>query len=222
MASSANFTFDDVSKFYKLEDIIDEKTKLPVIILPINSEIYRADRDGAREPSERVPAFFTNIVTTRGIYSHGKNGTISSYIVKKPARLFHMNLNSIIDLYFYIMDLYDKDEVNKLKYKMLLENYYNPEELVVNPTGYMEGDTFPNYLNRRMAQMICHLGFDGWVVKPFNPEKKTGLKQWGVLSGVNDYPPEIMLCRWKSFMDLKSLPIKSGGRRTQKKHRHNK
>ena len=134
-------------------------------------------------------------------------------MVKKEARLFDMNFNSLGKL----GTLLDKDDIK------VLINYYNIKELYVNPSGFTPADLaayranrskHPNYLNRRMAEIVCRLGFDGWVVKPFDPKRRAGLIQisiyieGGVLKTRKvPYTPEIMLCKWKDIMDLKSLSI---------------
>ena len=63
-----------------------------------------------------------------------------------------------------------------------------------------------------MAELICGLGFDGWVVKPYDFDKKTGLIQLSLalLAAGEDplveYTPEVMLCGWKEFAAVKGLP----------------
>jgi hypothetical protein len=248
---TANFTFLDPSKFLSLPDgPVDEGTGLPTIILPAGAELYRADHGGAKEPGANVPAFFTNRGSTR-VYTHGAKGTLSQYVVKKPARLFHMSLDSL-----------DKRMIGSYADKLTDEdlevfmNYIEHDDLgftqYVNPSGFTATDldeyksgkvTHPNYLNRRMAEIVCRLGFDGWIVKPYTVDERTGagtgliqfsmglmLKQRAELeeklsvakSGeekkalimdfeqnppLTAYKPEIMLCRWKEHMDLKSLAV---------------
>jgi hypothetical protein len=247
---TANFAFKDRSAFFELPD--DPTTELPTVVLPVGSVVYRADHAGAKEPGADVPAFFSNHEST-GTYTHGVKGSRSSYIVKKEARLFHMNLNSLMELANYVGES-GGDTTVFVHYISSWEG-----DLFVNPSGFTPSDmenykkgavAHPNYLNRRMAEIVCALGFDGWVVKPFSIEKKTGLPQISYaklikieeareqvdrllpalraekdpekkkalaveikpfaelasLSPIIQYKPEIMLCAWKTHMDVKALP----------------
>jgi hypothetical protein len=216
-AAAANFTFKDKSKFFELE--AGEALKkgdgpaLPTIVLPVGSVIYRADHAGAKQPSGEVPAFFTNRGSTRA-YRRKAKGTLSSYVTTKEARLFDLNLNSLFDLRPYI---------TKAKDREMFENYLMKVggQWTVNPSYFTPRDlaeyqakkvAFPNYLNRRMAEFICGLGFDGWVVKPYDFGKKTGLIQLSLAllamgeDPLIEYTPEVMLCGWKEFASVKGLP----------------
>jgi hypothetical protein len=216
-AAAANFTFKDKHTFFELEAGEDFKKgdgpELPTIMLPIGSVIYRADHAGARQPSGEVPAFFTNRGSTRAYRRRGK-GTLSSYVTTKEARLFDLNLNSLFELRPYITKAADRT---------VFENYLIKVggQWAVNPSFFTPRDlaeyqakkvVFPNYLNRRMAEIICRLGFDGWVVKPYDVDKKTGLIQLSLTllaSGEDpliEYTPEVMLCGWKEFAAVKGLP----------------
>jgi hypothetical protein len=211
-ALAKNFVFAEKAKFFELASGPKDDSGLPTISLPVGAELYRADHGGAREPGADVPAFFTNRGSTRA-YRRGAAGTLSSYVVKKEARLFDMNFNSLVML----GSLLDEDDVEVLMY------YFNIEDLYVNPSGFTPADLaayrantskHPNYLNRRMAAIVCRLGFDGWVVKPYDPEKRTGLVQISYYMDGGEvktrevaYAPEIMLCKWKDIMDLKSLSV---------------
>jgi hypothetical protein len=234
-AAVKNFVFADKTKFFELANGPNTDTGLPTVLLPVGAELYRADHAGAKEPGAEVPAFFTNRGST-GAYTRGKTGTLSSYVVKKEARLFDLNLNSILPL----VPLLDDDEVE------VIMHWFNHEDTYVNPSGftpknladYRSGTSkYPNYLNRRMANIICKLGFDGWIVKPFDIKKRTGLEQLSyyvdgksLKTRIVPYAPEIMLCKWKDTMDLKSLAVNgaaatgsaAGGRRRTRRRTHRK
>ncbi len=257
-AVAANFTFHDRSVFFQLPDgPADPASGLPTVLLPVGAVVYRADHAGAKEPSGDVPAFFTNVNSTRA-YTRGAKGTKSSYVVKKEARLFHMNLNSLMALARHVASTGGETEVFD-RYLAMTEDEYG-ERFFVNPSDFLETNlkeyqegkvSHPNYLNRRLAQIVCSLGFDGWVVKPFDMEKKTGLEQLSKAFAMKiaeargevdqlvpayqaekdpakraellekirpllelasevpivSYTPEIMLCSWKTHMDVKALPV---------------
>lgn len=109
-------------------------------------------------------------------------------------------------------------ELQKFSSEEAYESEINDDNNAVFPTlPLLEPRT---YLNRMIANIICFLGFDGWIVLPFNKESKQGLQQFTIMNGeLSDYPPEIMICNW----DSKLKYITSGGRRTSKRsHRHKK
>jgi len=217
MSAAANFAFNDRSKFFDLPNgkVFKEKggPELPTIHLPVGSVIYRADHGGAKEPSSEVPAFFTNRGSTRA-YRRKQAGTLSSYVVTKEARLFDMNLNSLVKLDEYLTT----DKENEIFGNYLVDvgghlavnpSYFTPDDLAEYQTKKV---AMPNYLNRRMAEIVCRLGFDGWVVKPYDFDRKTGLLQLSLMllaagkDPLIEYTPEIMLCNWKGHMGTKALP----------------
>jgi hypothetical protein len=169
-----------------------------------------------------------------------------------------MNLNSLMTLAEQVASTGGDTAVFDL-YIAMTEDEYG-ERIFVNPSDFLEANlkeygegkvSHPNYLNRRLAQIVCSLGFDGWVVKPFDVEKKTGLElmskvlamkiaearaqvdslapafrseknltkkaELGLLLKphltlatsipIVSYTPEIMLCSWKTHMDVKALPV---------------
>jgi hypothetical protein len=217
MSAASNFTFRNREKFFELPSGEDFKKgrgpKLPTIVLPVGSVIYRADHAGAKEPSTEVPAFFTNRGSTRA-YRRNMSGTLSSYVVTKEARLFDMTIHSLSKLKKYLTtekehEVFDNYFVKVGKVPAVNPSYFTPDDLIEYQTKKV---AYPNYLNRRMAEIICRIGFDGWVVKPITDDLETGLIQLSIarmMAGVNplaEYTPEVMLCNWKEHMALKSLP----------------
>jgi hypothetical protein len=250
-AAVANFVFADRSKFFSLPDgPEDAETGLPTVLLPVGTELYRADPSGAKEPGANVPAFFTNRGSTRA-YTRGAKGTLSSYKVKKEARLFNMDLYSLHKRAIARFADQLTDEELEVFMNYITHNEGNFAEYV-NPSGFLPSNlhdyksgkvAHPNYLNRRMTAIFCRLGFDGWVVKPYSYDeaarKGTGLVQFSIAAAFRlqeelemklaaakrkeeklalqreysakeplvAYTPEIMLCKWKEHMDLKSLEV---------------
>ncbi len=192
---------------------IDETIEYPIIVLPVGTVLHRADRTGATSPSDAVPAFFGNRKSIQ-VYAGTKgDAAFSSYKVIKPLRLFDMNLNSLKDLIFH-PDMSDDD-------KKLLMSYYQVEKGFVLPTMITSKENImgphPDYMNRKVARMLCRLGFDGWIVKPFSIEKRQGLVQY-VLSRKEKAPymPEVMVCRWSEHMERLPEAVKGGRVRTRK------
>jgi hypothetical protein len=218
-------TFEGPLSFEHLEkgesvffDLEGKQIELPTIQIPVDAIFHRADHEGAREPSADIPAFFGNRKSI-ALYARGKGDeAFSSYKVTRPMRLFEMTLNSIYDLYFH-PDL-SEDE------KEWIQLYLKPEMGAVipavptgpkGPTGHLP------YLNREIAAIVCRLGFDGWIVLPFSPEKRQGLVQFSLVQRkLLPYSPEIMLCNWKQHMERvvrggsKTRRYRSKARRTRK------
>jgi hypothetical protein len=165
-----------------------------------------------------MPAFFTQ-KNRLGAYKKPLQGqpnlgedTISSYRVKKKMRLLHLSINTIPSLRAHpgIKD-------NEI-YKMLLmlwfqeESYVRPSNVFPNNMKkYKSGEVqYLMYLNRYIATMICNLGYDGWIIKPFDFPSGKGLVQYSVVyENIVPYTPEIMICRWSTKMER----VLHGGRR---------
>ena len=155
---------------------VNEPFNVPVCMLPAGSIIHRYDKEGARDPSKNVPIFFGNKQSVKHYSGKSKpeeiNATRSSYRLVRPARLFHATMNSLRALKQAQLD---DEEVE------FFENY-QLEGAIVPAVPYgtlreMAAGTRPKAFNRRFAELICRLGFDGYVVKPFNVEKRQGLIQ---------------------------------------------
>jgi hypothetical protein len=184
---------------------------LPVVDLPIGTEFFRADRDGAKSPNSSVPAFFTDKNTVvpytkpfPGKLNLGET-TISAYRVKKSARLLHITLNSVGKIFDHPKITEDDIEVLSqwLLVGKMLPYLYPSGFTETNLRNYQTGrTTFPMYLNRRVAEIICKLGFDGWIVKPFNPEKRTGIFQVSVIK-----VKQLQTLLGKKQPELLELPI---------------
>jgi hypothetical protein len=186
------------------------RIQLPTVIIPAGATFHRADHEGAKEPSADIPAFFGNRKSiapyARGIGERA----YSSYRVTNPMRLFEMTMNSVYDLYFH-PDL-SEDE------KEWIQLYLNPEigaVIPAVPTGPKGPTGHLPYLNREITNIVCRLGFDGWIVFPFAPEKKQGLIQFSLVEKKRfPYSPEIMVCKWKDHMER---VVRGGSRKTRKR-----
>jgi hypothetical protein len=184
---------------------------LPTVVIPKGAIFHRADHEGAREPSNAVPAFFGNRETIRPYAREKGEEAYSSYRVKSDMRLFEMGLNSVYDLFFH-PSLNDTE-------RQIIQMYVDPDEGYVIPTE-LTGNAGPTghipYLNRDMANIVCRLGFDGWIVFPFHFEKRKGLLEYSLHhEEVRKYPPEILVCNWKTHMER----IPSGGRSNTRRRR---
>ncbi len=179
---------------------------LPTIVVPEGSQLYRGDYKGPTTPANTVPAFFANrtsaLVYTRTL----KNAGLTSYTVKRPIRLLHLNLNSAKDFYFHPRVSEEDRSYIRMWYKADI-----PAVVPVLPLGKPDAEGHMPYLNRRIAEIVCRMGLDGWIVLPWNPAKRRGLLDFSILrKQTREYTPEVMLCRWKECM------TQTGGGRCRK------
>ena len=182
----------------KIEDIdynpvtktlYSDKVSMPICMLPEGSIIHRFDKEGAVDPSKNVPIFFGN-KTSVSFYSGKKsageiNTTRSSYRIKRAARLLHMNTESLST--FIQLQLTPEEEEFFQDYSRLgtVRNSANepveiPILLPATPYGTLaeiKSQAREKTFNRRFAEIVCRLGFDGWVIKPLDPDTQEGVLQ---------------------------------------------
>jgi hypothetical protein len=195
---------------------------LPTIVIPTNTVFHRADWEGIRLPSTDVPAFFGNRESIR-VYTRGKgNSVISSYRVNSPLVLFNMNPISLI-LLSKIPQLTDEEKHYMKQYFVregdltyVIPTMPFPSEALLENYKQKKGrgeEVYVPYLNRMIAGILCRLGFDGWIVLPYNPRKGEGLLQYSMVRNeLSEYTPELMVCNWTEKMEA----VKRGGRFTRK------
>lgn len=207
-------------------------TPTEIATLPAGSTLYRADWRGKNTPSTTVPVFLGDKVTIEP-YTVGPNGqrplpredTISSYKTTKDLRLFVMskpNFEAILE-----GDL-DDDTRAFIRRNYLLQ-YTLPESSIQtlqkhmairisNPVHAIRPDTesmddpetgYGEYSNRRLARILCDLGFDGWVSFP-----NTLLEYANRV--LHYYTSEIVLCRWDE------MATRTGGRRSRRRRTRRK
>jgi hypothetical protein len=177
---------------------------ISTLILPRGSVIHRYDEAGAAPISNAVPAFFGN-KTTYAPYGRGRANALSSYSVKKDIILLNLNLDNLLTIAQTLDG--EEEDIMALYLRQRDNRFY------VLPTLPVEGGS---YLNRVIANMICSMGFNGWVVKPLDPAKREGLRQYSILRReIVPYDPEILLCNWRRYLDV----IVPGGKRSATKKR---
>ena len=203
----------------------DAPVPIPVCILPAGSMLHRFDKEGAHDPSKEVPIFFGNKASV-SFYSGKKtpeeiNATRSSYRLKRPARLLHINAEAM-KRFAELSITPEEAEFFEVYYRPGFvrnskgENVETPIILPATPYGTiaeMRSQTREKTFNRRFAEIVCRLGFDGWIVLPYNPHKGEGLLQYSIMRNeLSEYTPELMVCNWTTKME----PVKRGGRFTRK------
>jgi hypothetical protein len=184
-----------------------KKIEYETVTIPVGTNIHRADHQGATLPSTELPAFFGNSQTIN-IYARGNPDAFSHYEFTKEANLINLSYETLHKL--MINPYLDGEEIE------ILNLYFDMENGYVKPTNFRQIDKLKmiqaqkskqpipriKYLNRLVAEIVCKLGFDGWIVLPYSQEKRQGMFQYSVLQKQEmPYPPEIMLCKWDDFLE---------------------
>lgn len=183
---------------------VDDSNGWETVVLPAGSTVYRADPMGKRQPSQGVPNFFSDKESIRP-YMRGKSEaeTVTNYTTTKPLRLFAMtagNVNAIAGMDEYADFMQDS-------YMVAVIDEDGNEVLAVEPATPLKvtktGKVL-EYSNRKFAEIICKLGFQGWVALPNTDLKQLNLdvahyqSTGELVKRVNPYTPEIVLCDWKA------------------------
>lgn len=198
------------------------KYYFPTVTVPVGTIMYRGDKGGAQLPAAGLPVFFGN-KNSVGIYAAKNEKNISKYRVTKTLKLLELNLNTVYALQMALIaymppEFLGKDEKKQSLLKQLILMWSDPDSGIMKPSvpiGPKRASGHIPYLNRLMADIVCRLGFDGWIVFPYDPAKRQGLTQMSIIHGEVAYPPEIMVCAWTDHMEH----IIGGGRMRGKTYR---
>ncbi len=204
---------------------------ITIATLPAGSTVYRADDSGKKTPSTGVPVFFGDKATIEpytvdryGNRRVPREDTISSYKTNKDLRLFVMtksNFDTLVDVVpddtgnfvrrNYLLSFPLSEESLKTLQKNLAFPITNPVH-AIRPdaeTSRVPGTKYVEYSNRRLARILCELGFDGWVSFP-----NTLLEYAG--RSLHYYTSEVVICRWEE------VSSRIGGRRTRRRQTRKK
>jgi len=168
------------------------------------TQIFRGDHDSKKLPSTHVPAFFTDVISAT-IYTRGDPDKLSGYTVIKQPNLFHLSYRNLITLF-------DEDKrLTELERETL--NIYvqvsNSAPPYIIPVFFMKPENAKGehklYLNRRVLNIICRLGYDGWVALPETLLQRNmdtaHFKATGEIRyRLNPYNPEIAICNWDAYL----------------------
>lgn len=163
---------------------------------------YHGSRTNA--PSTAVPAFFSDL-SGASIYAGHNRKKIATYRVKEKARLFvlsYKNLATMLD----DPRLTEEEVLTLDRYLQIQER--GPPYII--PIDFLKRENIEGehklYLNRRMANLICRLGYDGWIAFPGTLLQraidKLHLQETGKIRFyLADYNLELMLCKWNLFLE---------------------
>jgi hypothetical protein len=197
---------DDFMNEKIIHEIPDSGAYTVASIKP-DTVIYRGDHRGTKIPTGNVPVFFADKQSAT-IYTRKDETKMYSYKIIKTPRLFVLSFPSILEL--------AEDERLNAEERAALEAYLNISEDGVPymiPVGFLNKENaageHPLYLNRRIVNIICRLGYDGWVVFPDsliqrNMDTKYYMETQKVRYVLNPYNPEIVICKWDEFV----VPLK--------------
>lgn len=233
----------------------ESKTKGPyaVTTLPAGSTIYRADPEGKKAPSKGVPNFFGDKASIAHL-GRGNPDAFSSYTTTKDLVLFELSFPNLIailqdestdeaTLEFLVNAYIGQTVMTQEQWSRLRAQGLGTSKETAPETAHMfvmpavrlpseTGSAYANYTNRALANIICKLGFDGWIAYPGQLiQRNMDMKYYAgdvakiqadVRAGTvhfayNVYMPEIVLCDWSAVANRVSGGVRSKtGRRVRK------
>jgi hypothetical protein len=154
-----------------------------------------------------APAFF-GALTTAEFFSKGNDEKIYGYRVRKEPKLLQLSYANLITLFENDERLTEIERAALDKYLVVSDDqppYVVPVDFLLPEDKVGEG-RYPLYLNRRILNMVCRLGYDGWVVLPGtliqrNLDTEYFMKKGKVRYQLNPYNTEVALCAWDEFLE---------------------
>lgn len=165
--------------------------------------LFRGEHTDRREPGREVPAYFSDMVSAN-IYTRGDPTRLFAFRVKRAPKLIELSYKTLVNLM-------DDDRLTDEE-RAVLDQYLQIDGDIpyIVPVGFFKREDAEGehalYLNRRVLNLICRLGYDGWIVLPESVIQRNldtaYYKETGKLRyRLNPYNPEIALCRWAEFLE---------------------
>jgi len=179
-------------------------TKYTTYTIKQGTKIFRGESAPGKMPSADYPAFFSDLISA-SIYTRGVKENLHIYEVKGQPNLFQLSYENLIELF-------DNDKRLTEEERVALDNYVQIKDDLppfIVPVMFLKKENakgdFPLYLNRRIINMICRLGYDGWVALPETIIQRNldsaYYRETGTMKfKLNYYNPEIALCKWDKFL----------------------
>ena len=177
-----------------------------VVTLMEGLQMFRGDHVGKKIPSGKVPVFFADAMSAY-IYTRGDSKKLSAYVVKTQPKLFVLSYKNILKL---IDDETHLEEEEKTALEQFLQVDVDRKIPYIVPVGFLKKEDALGdhklYLNRRILNIVCRLGYDGWIAMPDTLVQRNmdarHYKETGELRfKLNPYNPEIAICNWATFLD---------------------
>jgi len=176
-----------------------------VVTLMEGLQMFRGDHKGKKIPSGKVPVFFADAMSAY-IYTRGDSKKLSAYVIKRAPKLFVLSYKSILKL---IEEAHLEDDERAALEQFFQVDLQQKIPFIV-PVGFLKKEDameeHPLYLNRRILNIVCRLGYDGWIAMPDtliqrNMDTKYYQETGQLRFKLNPYNPEIAICNWATFMD---------------------
>lgn len=195
---------DFTKKTVVLETPDADKLYKTATLIP-GTVIFRGDNDKKKLPSTEVPAFFADAMSAH-IYTRGDKNKLSAFRVKSQPKLFILS-------YMNLAALFDEDERLTAEEKQALDMYLQTEPGLppyIVPVGFLKRENAQGehklYLARRIINIVCRLGYDGWIAMPDtliqrNLDTRHAMETGEYRYILNPFNPEIALCKWDTWLD---------------------
>ena len=193
----------------------------PDIIIPLPEEngytrftvkpgtlLFRGDHEQKMIPAKEVPIFFSDAVSAL-IYTRGQPDYLSAYKIKKQPTLFQLSYANLTQLLLNDKRLTDEEHHALNKYLEISKHV--PPHII--PVQFLKKENAEGvhklYLNRRILNIICRLGYDGWIALPDTLLQRNMDTEYYKMTGklrykLNIYNPEIAICKWDTFLDSRN------------------
>lgn len=196
-----NFNNKDIIVPFK-----NNKETYKCFTIKVGTKIFRGDHERKVLPSTEVPVFFSDMISAT-IYTRGDLSKLSGFRVKKQPKLFQLSYENLVKMF-------DEDDRLTKEEKTALDIYLQVKDDLppfIVPVFFLKPENAQGehklYLNRRILNCVCRLGYDGWIAMPDTLlqrnldqayYKETGKTRFRL----NVYNPEIALCKWTDFIDV--------------------
>lgn len=167
--------------------------------------MFRGDHMGKKIPSGKVPVFFADAMSAY-IYTRGDSTKLSAYVVTRQPKLFVLSYKNILKL---IEEESRLEEEEKAALEQFFQVDVDRKIPFIVPVGFLKKEDALGehklYLNRRILNIVCRLGYDGWIAMPDTLVQRNLDAQHYKATGevrfkLNPYNPEIAICKWATFL----------------------
>ena len=176
-----------------------------VVTLMEGLQMFRGDHMGKKIPSGKVPVFFADAMSAY-IYTRGDSTKLSAYVVTRQPKLFVLSYKNILKL---IEEESRLEEEEKAALEQFFQVDVDRKIPFIVPVGFLKKEDALGehklYLNRRILNIVCRLGYDGWIAMPDTLVQRNLDAQHYKATGevrfkLNSYNPEIAICKWATFL----------------------
>jgi len=174
------------------------------LTVSVGSVLFRGDHTQKKIPSGRYPVFFGDKQSAT-IYTRGAPEKLSSYKVIREPNLFHLSYQNLVEL-LEDPTLSEEEAASVGMYLNITEDDDGNMIPYIIPVAFLKGKENIEanlYLNRRILNLVCRLGYDGWIALP---DEIVQRNMFGVNAEgkpkyrLNPYNPEIAICHWNTFL----------------------